>query len=697
MTRKKRKKFVKTKTAAGKFSSVKQNPEAENTSERYVQKHLFPEPGGKSSFIPKTNDFFKKNQLVIKKYFCYIIGAIALMLLIWFLVFPIVANTGIMKEHLESILSKRLNVKVETGKVSFSNWGKFIKINANSVNLLDAEDDSFIAYMDGIHFELSPLYVLFGEEYLKHIKINRLDIELPAVSIQKFMFSKGYLSRTFYKSSLKFKDDSMSFQNIDIKVKPIDSKLQIAATGDCEIPFFKDAAFEFSGIYNSVKDHLDIDCFHLWGNRIIDKREFISNTIVRSVLETPVRVDISGEITKEYVDLPDIHLMLDLCQGIAAFKKSKSGLSFNININNQDFPNVGRLFKTRSRNEQLRGVNFQLRAHTSKENQLISKGSLTAEKGTLRGVPFESASLDFVAVNDRITALESSARFWNGYGYINLLEEVRRSAKGSRKNLVGEIYSSGIDLNDCLSSMVRVPALTGGGLTLKLDFDFENLGIGEFLTKKLPEFNFEHATGMIILSNAYLSHFSDQEWQSSPEIPGLVKDYLGIAGNITESSVSIPLLNKFIKKLSLNKPRTLKTSVIIENGKLSTPEVFADTPVGELIAKGSFGSNDVMNYKIQLRLNKNISDEYYDNPILSMFRKDKIIELPIILSGELSRPDVKLNLNEEEQKEFEKRLTDIIAERLTKSMKKRDPDFVESDNIKERIKKTIRSVIKRLL
>jgi len=342
-------------------------------------------------------------------------------------------------------------------------------------------------------------------------------------------------------------------------------------------------------------------------------------------------------------------------------------------------------------------VDFKLKVNSSKDNKLISKGNLTVKKGTLRGVPFENAALDFVAINDRLTALDSSARVWNGYANINLLEETRRSAKGPWRNLVGEIYSSGIDLNDCLSSMERVPALTGGGLTLKLDFDFENLGISEFLTKKLPEFNFDHATGVIILSNAYLSHFSDQKWQTSPEIPRLVKDYLGMAGNITESSVSIPLLNKFIKDLSLNKPRTLKTSVIIENGKLSTPEVFADTPVGELIAKGSCDSNDVMNCKIQLRLNKKIFDEYHDNPILSMFRKDKIIELPIILSGELSRPDVKLNLNEEEQKEFEKRLTDIIAERLIKSMKKRDPDFVESDKIKERIKKTIRSVIKKLL
>ncbi|GEM_PF-2429250 len=666
---------------------------AGKTSKRYVQKNLFPVPGRAISFL----SFFKEKKLAIKKILYYFAGAIALVLVVWFLIFPLIANSGMVKDHVETTMSERLNVKVETGKISFSNWGKLLKVNANAVNLLNAEDDTFIAYVDGIYFELSPLYILFGERHLKNIKVNRLDIELPPVSLQKFMLSKGYLSKAFYKSSMKFKDDSMSFQNIDIKIKPTDSKLEITATGDCEIPFFKDSAFEFSGVYNSLNDHLEINCFHLWGNRMIDQRKFVSNTIVRTVLETPISLDVSGEITKEYIDLPKIHLMVDLCQGIASFKKTRNGISFNMNVNNQDFPNIGRLFKTRSQNEKLQGINFLLEAKTSKEDKLVSEGRLTAKKGTLRGVPFENADLKFVSVNDRITSLDSFAKVWNGSLKLNLKEENRKSAKGSWRNLSGELYSSGVDLNDCLNSIERMPALAGGGLTLSLDFDFENLGVGEFLTKKLPEFNFEHAKGMVIISNAYLSHFSNEDWQTSPEIPRLVKDFLSMAGNITESSVSIPLLNKFIKDLALNKPRTLKTSVVIDNGKLSTPEVFADTPVGELLAKGACDSNDVMNYKIQLRLNKKIFDEYHDNPILSLFRKDKIIELPIILSGELSSPDVKLNLNKDEREELEKRLTEIITERLVKTLKKREPDFKETDAIKKRIEKTIRSVIKRLL
>ncbi len=695
--RKKYKKYKKNKTVEVSPVIVESLPEVSKTPEPYIQERLFQAHDRNVDIISKETCLPKNDKQKFLKYLYYFAGAFVLVLLIWYLVFPFVVNTGIVKEHLESILSNKLNVKVETGKVKLSNWGKNLKVRANDVNLLSSEDDSVIAYIDGINFEFSPFYIFFGEKHLKNIKVSRLDIPLPVVSIQKFMLSKGYLSRAFYNNSNQFKDDSMSFQNIDIKVNSVDSKLQVDAVGDCEITFFKNTAFEFSGIYDPKKAHLKIDCFHLWGNRIIDLREFKSNTIVRSAIKTPIRIVVSGEVTKELIDLPEIHLMVDLCQAIIKFKKKKEDISFDFNIDNQDFPNAGRLFKTRSQNEKLKGVDLKIEAHASADNELVSKGSLTVRKGTLRGVPFENVALEFMGINDRITTLKSSVRVWNGFANINLVKKNYNSKNELKKNLVGNIYAYGIDINESLSSIEKMPALTGGELTLKLDFDFENLGIGEFLSKKLPDFNFDHASGTIILSNAYLSYFSNQKWLSSPEFPKLIKDYFGITESIAESSMSIPLLNKFIKELALNKPRTMKTSIVIENGKLSTPELLADTPVGKLIARGSCDSNNVMNYKIQLRLDKKIYNKYNKNPILSLFRKNEIIELPIILSGELGQPDIKLNLSYEKRIELEEKLTEVIAAKLSKSMKKRDPNFKDSNKINSRIKKTIRGIINKLL
>ena len=696
--RKKFKKNNNNKTDEFNSSVVEPIPDIDKISEQHCnQEHLFQEHGCQAETSLEEKPLPKKNDRKLNKNLYYFAGAFVFLLLIWYFVFPFVVNSGIAKEHLELILGNKLNLKVETGKVTLSNWGKTLKVHANSVNFMDPDDDSVVAYVDRIHFEFSPLYILFGEKYLKNVKVSRLDIQLPAISIQKYMVSKGYLSHVFYKDSQKFKDDSMSFQNIDIKVEPVDSKLQINAIGDCEITFFKDSAFEFAGVYNPGKDHLKINCFHFWGNRIIDVREFKSNNIVRSAIKTPVSIDVSGVISKQFIDLPEIHLMVDSCQAIVNFKRLNGSILFNIDVNNQDFPNVGRLFNTRSFNEELKGVDLKLEAYTSKNDELISKGTLSVRKGTLRGVPFENANLKFASVNDRITLLDSSTHLWNGYASINLLEKNIKSKNGSAQNLVGDIFASRIDLNECLSSIEKIPALTGGELTLFLNFDFENLGIKEFISKKLPEFNFERGSGTVILSNAYLSHFSNPEWKSSPEIPKIIKDYFGIAESLTEASVSIPLLNKFIKELALNKPRTLKTSVVIENGKLSTPKLLADTPIGELIAKGSCNSNNVMNYKIQLKLDKNIYNKYKKSPIFSLFSKNEMIELPIILSGKLGHPDVKLNLTPKKRAELEKILTEIISENIYKSMKNKNKKIKKSDEIDGRIKSTIRSIINKLL
>jgi len=671
--------------------------EANQTSESYNQKHLFEKHSQNDDYLFEEIFEPKKNEhKFIKKMGCFLAG-IALLLIIWFFIFPFIINTSFVNERLKLILGNKFNVKVETGSVKFSNWGKKFEIHASAVSLLDLEDGSVVAYADEIDFKLSPLYIFYGEKCLQNVKINSVDIPFPLVSIQKYMLSKGYLSHSFLDNYVKYNDDSMSFQNIDVKISPNASKLKINAVGDCEINFFKNTAFEFIGIYDLNTDHLKIDCFHLWGNRSIDMREIKDNNIVKSIIETPVRVVVAGEITENFIDLPEIQLMVDLCQAILKFKKTKTNLIFNINVDNQNFPNAGKLFNTRSRNETLEGVCLNVEARAISGKELISGGNISVKKGALRGVPFENANLEFSAVNDKFTDFNAAANLWNGFANINLNERTLNRQNYSQKNLKGNIFAFGIDLNNSFSDMEKMPALAGGELTLDFDFDFENLGIGEFLSKNLPDFKFDTATGSVILSNAYLSHFSNQEWLTSSEIPKLIKDYFGIAANITESTVSIPLLNKFIKKLALNKPRTFRSSVVIKNGQLSTPEVFADTPVGELIAKGSSNSNNVMEYILQLKLNEEIFKKYSTNPVLALFRKNEIIQLPIILSGEIGKPDVKLNLMPEKRAELENRLTEIIAEKLEKTMKKRDPDFKKSDKLDARIKNAIQSIIKKLL
>jgi len=623
--------------------------------------------------------------------------SLAVILIIWMILPAIIANTPLITGPIERNLSKKFNAKVNVEKVRISNWTLRPKVRISTIDFYEKDTNLFLAFVDNVNMQLSPLSLLTGEINTEKITISRVDVELPSLIIQRYLLANKYISKTILDESMNKIDRFMSFVDGVISIDKSNGWDVVSVDSKCEFPFMSEAGISFRYAIDSENDIIKIQKFHASGIRSIERLDFTRGNSSRYTLDLPIDIDFEGTIKDKVINISPIKLTLEMCIINAAYTKNSSGTFFYVTAKDQNFNRIERLFKTRTKNNKLTDVSFQLNSHASStRKEMLTDCSVQVRKGIFRNVPFENFSTKVNLLNDRINSFNCNVDTWNGKFHLDLLNKTD-TRDSTNNTLTGHISAGRVDLNACLSEMSRIPARTGGEFNFNIDFDVENIGIANFIHSKLLQLDFTHGTGDICLSNAYLKYFATENWGATHEVPKIVRRFLNLIANMTGAPLSLPILNKLIKQLEINKPRTVFAKIQINNGNLTSPEIKAETTVGTLFANGTCTDTGELNYHLRIDLNEDVIEKYGSHPLLSIFLKDNTVELPVILVGTLDQPDVQLNMTLEQQELFEEKLTDIVTEYVENNLLKKEEKVELTDDNLKSIKKTVKSLIKRFL
>ncbi|MCK5851772.1 hypothetical protein KAH27_01975 [bacterium] len=625
-----------------------------------------------------------------------IIFSIISFFVLWIILPSIIANTSLVTKPIESKLSNFFNAKVTVQKIKISNWTLTPKLKISSIDFYEKNTNLFIAFVDNVSMNLSPFSLLAGNIKTKEITVSRIDVELPSLIIQRQLLKHNYILKPFLDESINKIDQYMSFVNCVIKINESNKWNMVNVNSECEMPFISEAGISFNYTASPENDIIKIHEFHASGIRSIERLDFRKDKAAFYTLDLPIDIYFTGTVKSNNINISPIKLTLETSVINAAYNKNSTGSFLNINAADQNFNRIERLFKTRTQNNKLVDVSFQLNSHVSSASEkMLTDCSVQIKNGVFRNVPFKNYSMSFNLINDKINRFESSVNAWSGNLHLNLLNKT--AGNSTNNTLVGHISATRGDLNACLSELSSIPARAGGEFNFNIDFDVNNIGIAEFIYNKLAQLDFNQGSGEICLSNAYLKYFAGERWQSTREIPKIVRRFLNLAANMTGAPLSLPILNKLIKQFKMNTPRTVFAKLQIKNGNLTAPEIKAETSVGTLFANGTCSDAGALNYNLKIDLNEDIIKKYGDHPLLSMFLNDNTLELPVLLTGSLDQPDVQLNLSPEQRALFEERLTDIVMEYIEdKLLKEEDKADVSEENL-ESIQKTVNGLIKRFL
>ena len=622
---------------------------------------------------------------------------VAALLIIWIILPVLIANTPLITGPLERNLSKKFNAKVNVEKVRISNWTLRPKVRISTIDFYERKTNLFLAFVDNVNMQLSPLSLLAGKIKTEKITVSRVDVELPSLIIQRYLLANKFISKSVLDESVNKIDRYMSFVNGVISIDESNGWDVVSVDSKCEFPFMSEAGISFRYAIEPENHIIKIQKFHASGIRSIERLDFSRGNSSRYTLDLPIDIDFEGTIKGEVIDISPIKLTLDMCIINASYTKNSSGTFLKVTAKDQNFNRIERLFKTRTKDNKLVDVSFQLNSHASSTSKkMLTDCSVQVKKGIFRNVPFRNFSTSFNLLNDRINSFNCYVDAWHGKLHLDLLNKMD-TWNSTNNTLTGHISADRVDLNACLSEMSSIPARTGGEVNFNIDFDIENIGIAHFIHSKLPQLDFSHGSGEICLSNAFLTYFATENWESTREIPKIVRRFLNLTANMTGAPLSLPILNKLIKQLEINKPRTVFAKIQINNGKLTSPEIKAETTVGTLFANGTCSESGELNYHLKIDLNEDVISKYGSHPLLSIFLKDDTVELPVILVGTLEQPDVQLNMTPKQQKLFEDKLTEIVTEYVENNLlKKEEKVTLTEDNLKS-IKKTVKSLIKRFL
>jgi len=644
--------------------------------------------------VHKKNTFYT-NRNFLNVIWVFAISIVAL-LIFWIFIPAIIANTPLIKSPVEKHLSEKFNAKVNVRKIKISNWTLSPKVKISSIDFYEKNTNLFIAYIDYVSLQLAPLSLLAGDIKTEKIKIARVDVELPSLIIQRYLLDHNYISKPVVDESLQNIDQFLSFVNSVITLDRSNGYNIVEVNSECELPFMHGSAVSFVYVTNPKNKDIEIKKFHASGIRSIERLNFEKGNSAIYKLDLPVDIDFTGKIKDHDINISPIKLTLDTCIINASYKKNATGTFLNISATDQNINRIERLFNTRVRNNRLEDVSFQLKSYaypTSKK--MLTDCSVKIKKGIFRNVPFKNYTMSFNLLNDKINSFKSNVDAWNGKLKLNLLN--KQGTKGLTNILSGHISATRVDLNACLGELSRMPARAGGEFNFNINFDVDNIGIAQFIHNRLAQLEFTRGSGEICLSNAYLKYFAGEKWQTTRKIPKIVRRFLNLAANMTGAPLSLPLLNKLLKHFDVNKPRTVFAKLYIENGNLSAPEIHAETTVGTLMAIGKCTKSGALNYKLEVNLNQDIIDKYGDRPLLSMFLKDNVLELPVSLTGSLEQPDVQLNLSPEQKILFEEHLTILVTKYVEDNfLSEKEKEELTDENLKF-INKTVKSLISRFL
>lgn len=592
-------------------------------------------------------------------------AALVVFAAVWFIVPPMISDTPVLIRPLERMIGRTFGVRCDIQHARLTLATGWPTISISTMDVYRRDSDAFLAFVDSVDAEFVLWRLLIGSVKTRSMTIARIEVDAPFARLHHFFMQRGFLSHPVMNEASDTAREFLRFEDVRAAIFSRRGVWSVTLDGGCDSPLARDGRFSLEFSHDAASQKTVVKRFEIAGVRSFQQSRISGMKFEQSAVETPVSFGAAGTAAPGYLDFPSISFALGPCNGTASVRAIDTNIIFALDMDEQDIDDIGRVVRTREGSNTLTGFSFHLKSETErKSGLLISDGTLRVRGGLIRSVPFKDAMVKFQLHNDRLISFTGNAGVWNGRTHVILLDNEGASADGvasTNRSLLGTVSASDLDLNACLGALELLPARTGGDVSMMLSFDVDNMGIAGMFTRTGELLGRMHGGGEIIFSNAFLEFFGSDQWQLSPRVPAVVKNYLALSARLVGASSSVPLLNRVVRDAGLNAPRTLATHVSFEEGVITTPEVRASTPFGDVYANGRCTEDGRISYRVTLQLARELDRKYGDHPLLALFRTNDVVQVPVRLSGTIAQPRVEMDLSAGEKADLEDRMMEIVA------------------------------------
>lgn len=606
---------------------------------------------------------------------------------------PLVANNFVFRDHLARKISKATGCRAEVVGFTLSSWtGKF-KIDIPALDLYEAkEDGKMIMSLDYIHCEMYPWQIItpfFGQ---KNGSIRNVEWVRAVESFRAFAKDLPYLPLNFPAA----KDDgkTINFQKVRFEANNVKGILNFHLSCDVECPTLSESSLTTRGRFDNSSRELFLDGLSFSGRSRSLTRVVRDGKIVEDVYDVPFTFVCDCSVKKGSAKFENISFMADKFLSTGSVLLQKKELSFLLNGSGELTPSLARLMGLTERVSYFDGLDGRVVGET-KEGALQTEGKMAFQKGALCGVELEKADFFFKAVNDHVTSLALTSGFWHGSAAVTMNE--KKVSKGSTL-LKADLDLKGLLINDMLEHFkcrVRAP---GGSCDIKCALSLTNGTLGAFLEGGNEIQKQIYGKGRISARDVELSYFMDAEWRDG-KAPFFLQRLLSSGASIASAKEELPFLQQIMQSLGKEKLKNYSADFIVRNGAVESPLSKLSGKMGEVTAKGSCSFDGKLDYKLELKLNSELSNRYAKQPLASIFVKDGQIVIPVKMSGDLKSPKATLDLTEEKKAVFEDKVLDLVTEFYNDKLKGAASRILgEGDEeIMQKIENSVKELLKKLL
>lgn len=609
---------------------------------------------------------------------------------------PLVANNFIFRDHVGRKISKALNCRADVVDLKLSSWTGRFKVDIPALDLYEAKGEGkAIMSLDYIHFEMWPHQIFSPFFGMEKGSIRTMEWVRARERVKSFLSAVPYLNV----SELQFWEDESRpayFQRIRFEAWKKNGCLNFNFTCDVDCPALSESALISRGRYHYSTGTLFLDSLSFSGHKRSAAKTILEGRIVEDVSDVPFTLDCDCIVEKDKIELNSISFMADRFLSTGSILKTKDGLTFLLNGSGNFTKELAQLCGLQRRVSHFDALDCRLEGDSDVLGNLLTKADLTFKKGCLLGVELEGAKLYFNAVNDHISSLSLTSSFWQGKATINSKE---RALKNGSSLLETRIDLIDVSMSDMLEHFKCSGKMPGGLCSLTADLNLTNGTLialfdgGQDTLAKL------YGKGKISARNVNLSYFTDRDWQEG-KVPLVLQRLLGAGATIAQAKEELPFLQQIMQSLGKEKLRNYSASFTIKDGRIISPATTLSGNMGEIKAQGSCALTGEMDYRLQLKLNKALSDKYSKQPLASLFIANGAIEIPIKLTGSVRSPKATLDLTEEKKALFEDRVLQLVTDFYNDKLGSAARKFLgenESGDIMQKIESSVKELLKKLL
>lgn len=609
---------------------------------------------------------------------------------------PLVANNFVFRDHVARKISKACGLRADVVDFKLSSWTLRFKVDIPALDLYEAkEGGKAVMSLDYIHFEMWPHQIFSPFFGMEKGSIRTMEWVRARERVKTFLSAVPYLNV----SELQFWEDESRpayFQRIRFDAKKKKGCLNFNVSCDVDCPALSESTLVSRGRYDRAQKTLFLDNLSFSGHKRSAAKTIIEGRIVEDVSDVPFTLDCDCIIDTEKIELNSISFMADRFLSTGSILKTKDGLTFLLNGSGNFTRELAQLCGLQRRVSHFDALDCRLEGKPCENGKLLTEGELSFKKGRLTGIELEGANLCFKALNDHLSSLSLTSSFWQGKATINSRE---RSLENGSSLLETHIDLADVSMSDMLLHFKCSGKMPGGVCSLSSDLFLTNGSLAALFDGGEETLEKIYGKGRISAKNVNLSYFTDRDWQEG-KVPVVLQRLLGAGATIAKAKEELPFLQQIMQSLGKEKLRNYSASFTIKEGRIISPATSLNGNMGEIKAMGSCSLMGEMDYKLQLRLNKTLSDQYAKQPLASLFIKDGAIEIPIKLTGSIRSPKATLDLSDEKKALFEDRVLQLVTDFYNDKLGSAAKRFLgenESGDLMQKIESSVKELLKKLL